>query len=189
VVERIAPSVNGTGGYDGQPGNQSSSKHNPSGSANPEKQPGHWGKGKYNSTERRWDKMKDQLWLEVEELEERIAPGGLGPSNNGNPGNEVSNGSKPHPSGGNGNWWIDWWTEHQEIFDFRWANCQLTVLFRTRRLLTPGSVRSRSWRGRMNRTPPAGSCVLIPKAGKKNNKHKNLWKIKSNLALKSSRNE
>jgi hypothetical protein len=41
--------------------------------------------------------------LEVEELEERIAPGGFGPSNNGNPGNEVSNGAKPHPSGGNGN--------------------------------------------------------------------------------------
>jgi hypothetical protein len=33
---RIAPSVNGTGGYDGQPGNQSSSQGNPSGSANPE---------------------------------------------------------------------------------------------------------------------------------------------------------
>jgi len=49
--------------------------------------------------------MKDELEilkLEVEELEERIAPGGFGPSNNGNPGNEVSNGAKPHPSGGNG---------------------------------------------------------------------------------------
>jgi hypothetical protein len=50
--------------------------------------------------------MKDEreiTKLEVEELEERIAPGGFGPSNNGNPGNEVSNGAKPHPSGGNGN--------------------------------------------------------------------------------------
>ena len=49
--------------------------------------------------------MKDQEleMLEIEELEERIAPGGFGPSNNGNPGNEVSNGAKPHPSGGNGN--------------------------------------------------------------------------------------
>jgi len=36
LEERIAPSVNGTGGYDGQPGNQCSAKHNPSGSANPE---------------------------------------------------------------------------------------------------------------------------------------------------------
>jgi hypothetical protein len=51
--------------------------------------------------------MKDELEikkevemkeLEVEELEERIAPGGFGPSNNGNPGNEVSNGAKPHPA-------------------------------------------------------------------------------------------
>jgi len=33
---RIAPSVQGTGGYDGHPGNQSSAKNNPSGSANPE---------------------------------------------------------------------------------------------------------------------------------------------------------
>jgi hypothetical protein len=33
---RIAPSVHGTGGYDGQPGNQCSSHGNPSGSANPE---------------------------------------------------------------------------------------------------------------------------------------------------------
>jgi hypothetical protein len=33
---RIAPSVNGTGGYDGQPGNQCNADHNPSGSANPE---------------------------------------------------------------------------------------------------------------------------------------------------------
>ncbi|MBS3915412.1 MAG: hypothetical protein KG003_13035 [Bacteroidetes bacterium] len=36
LEERVAPSVTGTGGYDGQPGNQSSSDHNPSGSANPE---------------------------------------------------------------------------------------------------------------------------------------------------------
>jgi hypothetical protein len=45
--------------------------------------------------------MKDQneiVEFEVEELEERIAPGGFGPSNNGNPGNEVSNGAKPHPA-------------------------------------------------------------------------------------------
>ena len=34
LEERIAPSVIGTGGYDGQPGNQSSSHGNPSGSAN-----------------------------------------------------------------------------------------------------------------------------------------------------------
>ena len=50
-------------------------------------------------------KMKDardvevkELELEVEELEQRIAPRGFGPSNNGNPGNEVSNGAKPHPA-------------------------------------------------------------------------------------------
>ncbi len=36
---------------------------------------------------------------DVEELEERIAPSGFGPSNNGNPGNEVSNGAHPQPSG------------------------------------------------------------------------------------------
>ncbi len=36
LEERIAPSVTGTGGYDGQPGNQSNSQGNPSGSANPE---------------------------------------------------------------------------------------------------------------------------------------------------------
>jgi len=36
LEERIAPSVHGTGGYDGQPGNQSSAPNNPSGSANPE---------------------------------------------------------------------------------------------------------------------------------------------------------
>ena len=33
---RIAPTVTGTGGYDGQPGNQCNADHNPSGSANPE---------------------------------------------------------------------------------------------------------------------------------------------------------
>jgi hypothetical protein len=37
--------------------------------------------------------------LKIEQLEERIAPSGFGPSNNGNPGNEVSNGAKPQPSG------------------------------------------------------------------------------------------
>jgi hypothetical protein len=36
LEERIAPSVHGTGGYEGHTGNQSSSDHNPSGSANPE---------------------------------------------------------------------------------------------------------------------------------------------------------
>jgi hypothetical protein len=36
LEERIAPSVSGTGGYDGQPGNQSNSPGNPSGSATPE---------------------------------------------------------------------------------------------------------------------------------------------------------
>ena len=36
LEERIAPSVHGTGGYDGQPGNQCNSGQNPSGSANPE---------------------------------------------------------------------------------------------------------------------------------------------------------
>jgi hypothetical protein len=42
------------------------------------------------------------LKLNVEALEERVAPSptGFGPSNNGNPGNEVSNGAKPHPAGG-----------------------------------------------------------------------------------------
>jgi hypothetical protein len=44
--------------------------------------------------------MKDLL--KVEELEERIAPSGFGPSDNGNPGNEVSNGAAPQPSGGGG---------------------------------------------------------------------------------------
>jgi hypothetical protein len=36
LEERIAPSVGGTGGYEGQPGNQNSAQGNPSGSANPE---------------------------------------------------------------------------------------------------------------------------------------------------------
>ena len=36
LEERIAPSVTGTGGYDGHPGNQSNSQGNPSRSANPE---------------------------------------------------------------------------------------------------------------------------------------------------------
>ena len=36
LEERIAPSVTGTGGYDGQPGNQCNAGQNPSGSANPE---------------------------------------------------------------------------------------------------------------------------------------------------------
>jgi hypothetical protein len=40
LEQRIAPKVTGTGGYDGQPGNQSSSQGNPSGSATPENQPG-----------------------------------------------------------------------------------------------------------------------------------------------------
>jgi hypothetical protein len=40
--------------------------------------------------------------LGIEELEERIAPSGFGPSDTGNPGNEVSNGASPQPSGGGG---------------------------------------------------------------------------------------
>jgi hypothetical protein len=46
LEERIAPSVAGTGGYDGQPGNQAAAHGNPSGSATrensatPENQPG-----------------------------------------------------------------------------------------------------------------------------------------------------
>jgi len=40
--------------------------------------------------------------LYVEELEARIAPSGFGPSDMGNPGNEVSNGASPQPSGGGG---------------------------------------------------------------------------------------
>jgi hypothetical protein len=46
--------------------------------------------------------MKAQMLLNVEELEERIAPSGFGPSDNGNSGNEVSNGNSPQPSGGGG---------------------------------------------------------------------------------------
>lgn len=44
--------------------------------------------------------MKDLL--KVDELEERIAPSGFGPSDGGNAGNEVSNGASPQPSGGGG---------------------------------------------------------------------------------------
>jgi hypothetical protein len=40
LEERIAPSVTGTGGYDGQPGNQASAHGNPSGSATPENKAG-----------------------------------------------------------------------------------------------------------------------------------------------------
>jgi hypothetical protein len=40
--------------------------------------------------------------LKLDELEERIAPSGFGPSDMGNPGNEVSNGASPQPSGGDG---------------------------------------------------------------------------------------
>jgi hypothetical protein len=40
--------------------------------------------------------------LKIDELEERIAPSGFGPSDGGNPGNEVSNGASPQPSGGTG---------------------------------------------------------------------------------------
>jgi hypothetical protein len=40
--------------------------------------------------------------LVLEVLEERIAPSGFGPSDNGNAGNEVSNGTSPQPSGGGG---------------------------------------------------------------------------------------
>jgi hypothetical protein len=42
------------------------------------------------------------LQLDFEELEARIAPSGWGPSDNGNAGNEVSNGNSPQPSGGGG---------------------------------------------------------------------------------------
>ena len=35
----------------------------------------------------------------LEELDARIAPSGFGPSNMGNPGNEVRNGASPQPSG------------------------------------------------------------------------------------------
>ena len=44
--------------------------------------------------------MKDELKLQVEELEERIAPdsiNGVPGESNGNPGNEVSNGNQPQP--------------------------------------------------------------------------------------------
>jgi hypothetical protein len=44
--------------------------------------------------------MNPQIQLSVEELEERIAPdsvNGVPGESNGNPGNEVSNGSKPQP--------------------------------------------------------------------------------------------
>jgi len=45
--------------------------------------------------------MKDQILLNVEELEERIAPDsihGVPGESDGNSGNEVSNGNKPQPS-------------------------------------------------------------------------------------------
>jgi hypothetical protein len=45
-------------------------------------------------------RMKQQITLNVEELEERIAPdsvNGVPGESNGNPGNEVSNGHKPQP--------------------------------------------------------------------------------------------
>lgn len=41
------------------------------------------------------------LKLNLEELEQRIAPSTLG-EGNGNPGNEVSNDASPQPSGGAG---------------------------------------------------------------------------------------
>jgi hypothetical protein len=44
--------------------------------------------------------MKTETLLNVEELEQRIAPDsihGVPGESNGNPGNEVSNGSKPQP--------------------------------------------------------------------------------------------
>ena len=45
------------------------------------------------------------LNLKIEELEQRIAPDvhGVPGESNGNPGNEVSNGHKPQPSGNPGN--------------------------------------------------------------------------------------
>ena len=43
-----------------------------------------------------------KVTLRIEPLEARIAPAGFGPSDNGNPGNEVSNGASPQPSGGGG---------------------------------------------------------------------------------------
>ena len=45
--------------------------------------------------------MKNELVLDVEELEQRIAPdslNGVPGESNGNSGNEVSNGHKPQPS-------------------------------------------------------------------------------------------
>lgn len=42
-----------------------------------------------------------ELTFTIEALEERIAPDTFGESN-GNPGNEVSNGASPQPSGGDG---------------------------------------------------------------------------------------
>jgi hypothetical protein len=44
--------------------------------------------------------MKDEMQLNVEELEARIAPdsvNGVPGESNGNPGNEVSSGHKPQP--------------------------------------------------------------------------------------------
>jgi uncharacterized small protein (DUF1192 family) len=104
LEERIAPSVNGTGGYDGQPGNQNSAKHNPSGSANPENKSGNWGVWEFNKTERRWIKMKDQIELQVEELEERIAPSATGNPGNNNPGENNTNNPGNQPKDGKGNW-------------------------------------------------------------------------------------
>ena len=37
LEQRIAPSVQGTGGYEGQPSHQCNAGQNPSGSANPER--------------------------------------------------------------------------------------------------------------------------------------------------------
>jgi hypothetical protein len=50
--------------------------------------------------QQRQNNMKKQITLNVEELEERIAPdsvNGVPGESNGNPGNEVSNGSSPQP--------------------------------------------------------------------------------------------
>jgi hypothetical protein len=46
------------------------------------------------------NRMESQILLNVERLEDRIAPdsiNGVPGESNGNPGNEVSNGSKPQP--------------------------------------------------------------------------------------------
>ena len=46
------------------------------------------------------EKELNKMTLRIEELEERIAPdsvNGVPGESNGNPGNEVSNGSKPQP--------------------------------------------------------------------------------------------